>query len=146
MHLEFFIVAQGVSVDQDTNQTSIFGVLEEVASPVFPHAIPFCVAVSLWNVSDADVGKDWQAALRIRFPDGNETSIPINFSVKDGTRRHRITQRMMGLPVPGTGDLEFELLLNGKHAATHTTTVRAPTAQELAALAPAPSTAPVQSH
>lgn len=142
MHLEFFVVAQGVSVDQDTNQTSIFGVLEEVAAQTYPYALPYCVAVSLWNVSTEDVGKDWQATLRILFPDRSETQVPVNFIVKDGTRRHRLTQKMVGLPLSGVGELKFELLLNGQHAATHTTTVRAPTPQELVVVEQAVRAAP----
>jgi hypothetical protein len=51
------------------------------------------------------------------MPGGNLMEYPMNFVPQ--ARRHRLFQRIQGIPVPQTGTIEFELLLNGVHVARH---------------------------
>ena len=44
--LEYFLVAESVSVDQLTNRISLFNVVEQVAASKFPVTIPQIVAVA----------------------------------------------------------------------------------------------------
>jgi hypothetical protein len=37
--------------------------------------------------------------------------------------RHRIVNRIHGLPVTAEGEVQFELLLNGQHVASHAITI-----------------------
>ena len=119
--LEFFVVAEDVSVDQTTNQASVFSILEEIRTTDFPTVIPKCVALALWRQEAGDEDRDFQMALRVRLPNGEEHTQETNFRM---TRtRHRIINRIQGLPLPGEGQLRFEVLLNGVHAAEHIVTV-----------------------
>jgi hypothetical protein len=124
MRLEFFVVAENVSVDRTTNELSVFNVMESLRADVFPGVIPKCVAVSLWRLEPGDEGQDWQATIRIYVPGENVQEFPTNFRSQPGATRHRVTQRIYGLPLRQAGDLRFELLLNGQHSADHVATVQ----------------------
>jgi len=116
--MEFFLVSEDVSVDQQTNRMSLFNVIEQLASPSFPFPLLYAASVSLWVAEDDDdEGKDYQCILRILLPDGIKHDFPTNFTFK--TRRHRIITRIQGIPITKPGLLQFEILLNGKHHATH---------------------------
>lgn len=122
--LEFFVVAESVVVDQVTNEASVFNIYEEIRSEGFPLLIHKCAAISLWLSEPGDEDKDCQAVLRIILPGEEAKDFPTNFKFTAETRRHRVTQRIYGLPVSREGDLRFELLLNGRHAAEHLVTIR----------------------
>lgn len=120
--LEFFVVSESSAADQVTNQLSLFNVLEEIRTERFPFAIQSCVAVSLWRREPDDADRDWQVILRIRTPGDEPRDFTSNFTFAQSLR-HRVTQRFLGLPVQREGDLVFELLINGQHAAEHVVTV-----------------------
>lgn len=115
--LEFFVVSEGLSVDKFTNQLSLFNILEEVASDNFPSVLPYFVAVSMWMMEAGDGERDFQCMLRVTMPNLAPTEFTTNF--KFISRRHRVLQRIQGLPLNEPGVLRFEVLLNGEHAATH---------------------------
>lgn len=109
-----------------TNTMSVFEVLEEihVDDPNPQLILGRCVAVALWMQEEDDApGQDLQQMLTITQPNGDTREFPTNFSFKSTSARHRIMNRMEGLPVNGLGQLRFELSLNGLHAATHTVDV-----------------------
>lgn len=120
--LEYFLVAESVSVDQTTNRVSVFNVLEEIGAPQFPVLLPGCVAIALWNSVPDDAGKDFQVKLRITLPDDQSYEMTSNFVMK--TDRHRSVQRIQGLPITATGVLRFDVLLNGEHQASHAVNVK----------------------
>jgi hypothetical protein len=115
--LEFFVVSESVSVDQQTNRLSLFNVIEQVASTNFPSALPSAVAVSMWIAEDGDDVRDFQCTLRITLPNGNPYEFASNFKFR--ARRHRVIQRVEGFPLNEPGVLRFEVLLNGERAASH---------------------------
>ena len=121
--LEFFAVAESVSVDQNTNKVSLFEILESV--PFNPQSesneIRKCVAVSLWRAEDGDEGLDFQVILRMFRPGEEPSEFATNFSLSGA--RHRIYTTIVGLPLNAPGELRFEILLNGQHAAEHVVTV-----------------------
>lgn len=119
--LEYFVISESVSVDQQTNTTSIFHILEELRFPRFPTGLQQCVATSLWLPQPGDENQDFQAIIRIRLPTGDHHDFPSNFRL--GRTRHRLVVMIRGIPIPGAGDLTFELLLNGQHQAQHVVTV-----------------------
>jgi hypothetical protein len=115
--LEFFVVSKAVSIDQSTNQASVFEILEEAHVPSFPAFIPSCVAMSLWRREPGDEKEDFQLLLRLTTPSGKSHDLRTNFRFT--APRHRITQRIEGLPIEREGELRFEAILNDKHAAEH---------------------------
>jgi len=115
--LEFFVVSEGVTVDKFTNQLSLFNILEGVASNNFPFVLPYFVAVSMWMMEDGDGERDFQVMLRVTMPNLAPQEFTTNF--KFISRRHRVLQRIQGLPLNEPGVLRFEVLLNGQHAASH---------------------------
>lgn len=129
--LEYFVICESVSTDKDTNRVSLFNIVEEVnlhrrAEQGVPrNGIPIVqfVAVSCWNRLPGDEGNDFQAMLRIHptAPDVEAAEFPLNFTMQN--RRQRLLMRIAGIPEMPAGDLRFELLLNGEHAATHTITI-----------------------
>lgn len=147
--LEYFLVAEGVVVDRHTNKTSIFNVLEEATiTPALPepvlgsdgqpkpglervvtNASPI-VAVALLRMDEQDFDRDIQAVLRVKA--GTQAPLDFTTTVKcpRGSKRHRLTFRLEGMPFGDTGDTIFELLLDGQHLAEHlvTVTVRPPSA------------------
>ena len=120
--LEYFVVADSVSIDQATNQVSVFNILEEIAAPKFPIVVQKCAALTLWQMEPGDDLKDFQASLCVHSSSSEKHRFDINFKSK-GTR-HRIIQRLQCLQIEQPGDLRFEMLLNGEHAADHIVTVK----------------------
>lgn len=110
-HLEYFLVAEDVSVDQTTNRLSLFNTLEEFQTPGFPLLISKCCAVALWQKEPDDEGRDFQCVLRIILPTGQTHQLETNFRMANP--RHRIINRIQGLPILAAGELRFDLLLNG---------------------------------
>ncbi len=124
--LEYFLVSDSLSVDQETNNVSLFGICEEFTTTL-PGQMPHVVATSSWLVDSTDRNEDFQATLRVRL-DGESVSsklddFKINFTTERD--RHRIFHHVNGLKLSKPGELEFEILLDGKHQATHTLTVHA---------------------
>jgi hypothetical protein len=125
--LEYFLIAESISVDRDFNEVSVFNILEEIFFPRgVQWTIPKLVACSAWICGDEDLHKDFQVSLEIAQKDKNgQTRVDpyfMNFRA-DGTRQ-RVYLRYEYLPVYGVGDILFNLKLNGESRATHTITVR----------------------
>lgn len=123
--LEFFVLAESVSLDQLRNSLSIFHVVEEVKAAALPAAMPSLTAVSVWLLAREEKGADFQVTLVIRRPDGTESSrYPHNFTA--AARRQRMVTTLQGLFFDVPGDWTFEVLLNGERAARHRVSVLPP--------------------
>ena len=122
--LEYFLVASSLSIDQATNNVSLFHILEELTGTMPLRMFPV-VAASAWIFEPNELGRDYQASLKVHLPDGEllpeSHQLAVNFSTE--RRRHRIHQFLHGLVIPEPGDLVFELILNGEHQASHMITV-----------------------
>jgi hypothetical protein len=117
--LEYFLVAESISVDQETNRVSIFNVLEELQADSVPFVYPSLIAISSWNLAEDELGGDFQVMLRVNSPaQESPFDYPINLS-RERRRRHRIYHRLIGPSFHAFGDLKFEVLLNGEHRASH---------------------------
>ena len=128
--LEYFLICESISTDQETNRVSLFNVLEDLQvlaseSPPQPQLpVSQFVAVSCWNREVGDEGQDFQAMLRIHPPSQESKDFPMNFKME--RPRHRLSLRFQGMPKLEPGQLRFELLLNGAHVAWHTVNVFPP--------------------
>jgi hypothetical protein len=116
-HMEFFIVSEELSVDQQTNRLSLFNILEQISGPNFPLMLVSAVAVSLWVAEPGDEERDFQCTLRIIPPGGDQRDFTTNFRFR--SRRHRIIQRLQGFQLNEPGLLRVEMLLNGEYQARH---------------------------
>ena len=115
--LEYFLVAESVSVDQSTNRISFFNVVEQVNVSEFPATIPQIIAVAAWNNEEGDDKKDFQVTLRITSPGGEPDDNTHNFRMP--AKRSRAILVFQGIKLTGPGKLLVVLSLNGNHQATH---------------------------
>lgn len=122
--LEYFVVAESVLNDSETNLTSLVNVYEEISSPVFPLVIPKIAAIALWRPSEKEEkGKEYVVKLKVYRPDGATDEFVSGFQFVTGARAHRVVFRLLGLPIPNDGELIFEVLLNDEKVATHSVPV-----------------------
>ena len=123
--LEYFVVAQSLSTDRDTNVVSLFHILEELTVPGVPGQLGGFVAVSSWNMAPDERDRDFQVSLRIHLPEGQEPRVMDNFRVNFTAEkaRHRVYLYVNGVPIEKPGELRLELLLGGQHQAEHTLTI-----------------------
>ena len=120
--LEYFVVAESVSVDQTTNTVSVFHILEEIHAPVFPFVLHRLVAVVHWNTESDDADRDFQVSVLIVFPDGQRKEFNQNFRMIRS--RLRTIANFIGLQIPQPGTMTVEIRLNGVHKASHTIDIR----------------------
>ena len=125
--LEYFIVAESVSVDQITNRVSIFNVLEEVHPPKLPFAISKLVAVCLWIAEEGDEDRDFQVAFTFTQPDDEKKVWYQNFRIPG--RRHRTIATFDGIPLSRAGTLRLDVELNQEHKASHVVNIFDPEAK-----------------
>ncbi len=117
------IVCRGSSTDRDSNNISLFQVIEEIAAAArdIPESseaqtrarlpIP-CEFVVLWARTDADVPESALLGMRIR--DAGTGAVlaqppPIQTDLS-GQERHRQTWRLDGIPLPEIATGTFRLL------------------------------------
>jgi hypothetical protein len=115
--LEFFVVANSVSVDQATNRISVFEILDEIRPPRFPIALMRVVTISAWHVSEEEMGQDFQIRLLCTAPDEKPFENRSNFTAKN--RMHRVLVGIVGIPLRKDGQIEFEVFLNDVSKAHH---------------------------
>lgn len=130
--LEYFLICESISTDQETGRVSLFNVLEDLQvapleTPMQPHLpVVMFVAVSCWNREPGDEDRDFQVTLRIHPPAQDQESKDFSMNFKMERPRHRLSLRFQGMPRVEPGELRFELLLNGEHVAWHTVNVFPP--------------------
>lgn len=125
--LEYFVVAESMSVDQASNQVSVFNIIEEVRTATLPVVLPQVVCVCTLNLGALDLGQDHHAVLRVRTPSGAPREFAADFRATN--RRQRVFTRLLGMPLETIGELRFELEIDGVHLATHTVFVELATPQ-----------------
>jgi hypothetical protein len=126
--LEYFLLAESVSIDQGTNRASIFHVLEEahLQQPENYAILPQVVAISSWHIAPDERAKDFRLTLLVH-PPGEEapqkdTGQPHSFSLvaePGPAPRRRVTWMFIGVTLDRPGNWRFELLIDGEHAANH---------------------------
>jgi hypothetical protein len=131
-HLEYFLVCESVSVDSESNNISLFNVLDDLYPDKLQYVLPKALGVSTWNLGPEDEGRDYQTILRVILPhDANASSDEVNseafpMNLVRTPHRSRAIQGVLNIPLLRTGDLVFEVLLNGERCASHTVTVHPP--------------------
>lgn len=121
--LEYFLVSESVSVDQQTNRASLFNILDEVRENKFPTVIPQVVVTSAWNYEGGDEDIDYQVRVRMSLP-GKEKPKDVPVNVKIEKNRHRLFLQLMNLRIKQPGELKFEVFINDEYTASHTVLIQ----------------------
>jgi Family of unknown function (DUF6941) len=110
MRLLLCVVAESASIDAATNRLSIFNILEEIHSQVFPAAYPQMTIVTIC-ARENNESNTFTLTLRITI-DGQEKPLLSGPFYVDfqGRVRARSLGQIAGLLIPATGILRFELL------------------------------------
>jgi len=138
--LEYFLLCESISVDQETNRVSLFNVLDDLhlakppkegdSKPAF--ILNQFVAVAVFNRQPEDGDKDFEACLKYNLPDNTHKEHKLKFKME--RNRQRIVMRFVGMPpVAKDGLLSFDLSVNGEHAGTHTIQLFSESATEVEA-------------
>lgn len=126
--LEYFLIAESVSVDQATNRLSVFNILEEFricplpAGVSLPQAVNQLIACSSWNIEEEERGRTFRVSLHLT-PPGQPIRELANLEFLADNKRQRLLQVLVGMPLTEAGDAVFELHLDGVRIASHTITV-----------------------
>jgi hypothetical protein len=122
--LEYFLVAEATSIDRETNNISIFNVLNDVRFESLPVIIPKGVAISCWIASEQEIAEksQLQAVLRIHAPGDEPRVYRGNFTCD--VRVQHILFEIVGMKIGAAGELRFDLDLNERNVASHTVFLR----------------------
>lgn len=92
----FTIVARGHAVDVQTNQLTVFGIVEGIGAPSAPFRIPELSIVTLWSGEEAELGVEFMQRVRILDPDGRPIhTIQTGFGLeRQGVRLIAVLQRL----------------------------------------------------
>ncbi|MBI2388486.1 MAG: hypothetical protein HYV09_02615 [Deltaproteobacteria bacterium] len=123
--VEYFLVAESVSVDQTSNAVSVFNILEELRPARFPASLPLVVIVCALAIDATELGAEIDVTVRVRRTSGQVDELPASF--KATGRRHRQISRLQGLPIEQPGELRFDLLVNGRLLASYVVIVTSDT-------------------
>ena len=116
--LDYFIVAQIVTIDRVTNAVSAINVFEEVRTPDFPVLVPSVSALAVWRREEQDGNaEEFQCQLRVTSPGQEPAIVRSSFTLQQS--RHRILQTVQFIPVTQVGEIIFELLLNDEVKASY---------------------------
>jgi hypothetical protein len=114
------ILCQSSSIDQTTNNISIYNALEQLTftkgkekPPSGPHAVPLQYEyIVLLQRPDSSAKATYPLTLRIRDPKGmviSEAPIPVIFD--EGKKRMRVRMQNNTFQISGAGEYLFEALL-----------------------------------
>ena len=110
MHVSLFVVSDNMAIDARSNNVSIFTLLEEIGSPVFPILVPRVTVTAIFErePDEPDAAFQMRAAMgdKILF----ETPMGADFQ---GRSRTRSILEIGGFAVPGPGVIEFKLVKDG---------------------------------
>jgi hypothetical protein len=100
-------VAEGVSIDRETNLVSAFGLMESVQAAAFPVMLQKVVLLCIWERSPADPPEfRYELALTLNGRELERRSIDTGFG---NALRTRTTIRFEGLTLAEPGNLVFRL-------------------------------------
>ena len=123
--LQFMLVAEGVVVDRQTNNVTLFNLVEEMRG-TRPGTFPRLVVYSNWQMQQGDEDQDFQAILRVERG-GTRIGEDFALNMRTPAQRHRLFHTIFGLPVEAEGppELHFLMFLDGEQVGSYTVTIRA---------------------
>jgi hypothetical protein len=119
----FSLCSEGVALDRQSNNVTVYNVIEEITSVGFPLLIPklFLLASFAREGGDPD-----EAQIRIRVTAGETEVFNQAMSIRfQGKSRTRVIIQLAGTTVPGVGSLCFEILAGDKKLTEYLIDVKA---------------------
>jgi len=106
----FTVAARGYAIDSQTNNLTLFCVLESLAAPEFPFAIPELTVVTLWERSSGEEGVPFIQRTRLVDPEGAEVFCS-DSSFRLDRARHRNILTVQMAPFRTVGYHRIEVLV-----------------------------------
>jgi hypothetical protein len=120
------LCAEGVVVDQLTNNLSVFNILDELHFQTLPAILPKMVIISVLDRDQDDPAK-YEARLKIDLAGLKVMEMPIEYNFQNRSRtRNMIT--MGGLPITSPGVMEIHLDKDDVKLASYTIYIAVPLA------------------
>lgn len=129
IRLKTLLCAEGVSVDRNSNNVTLFNILEQINPLRLPLALPKMVIYSLFEREDGDDAV-WPADICIYLDDVELVSSPIDYKFQDLPRVRNIFT-VGGLPITQPGTLKISVHPRGDHTTelgTYTVVISLPAA------------------
>ncbi len=115
------LVAQGKSIDVETQALSIFNVFEGIGAISFPVVFPNIFVIAFLNKDDSDLAaQSFDLVIRLKSGDtANDLHhFPMNVQFAS-SRRAKTSAQIQGLPIHSEGKLIFALQYSGADLATY---------------------------
>lgn len=113
--LEYFVVAESVSIDSNRNSVSVFHILSKLA--VEPIPVLSAVAGWIFTQEEIDAKKEYQVRL-VFAPPGDEPKI-FRVNLNANVRFQNIHLRLEYVPISRVGDFTITLFVDDDKKATH---------------------------
>lgn len=122
MKVNWTVIAESTAIDRDTNNLSLFNLIEQVQIPEPPELSDFSngdalpamplrlVVVTLFSRSEPDQGERKEVRLVVAMPNGRvaETSLSFDVDLESATR-NRTRINVGTLPLAGQGEYRFRI-------------------------------------
>ncbi len=123
--LEYFLVAESISLDRESDSVSIFHVLNDVPVRSLPTRLPQLATVSAWISSDDEIREQAESQIRLEFTvPGIEEPVAFRGNLTSQTRYQNYNFTFVDVPVPEAGEMIVAIFLNDERKASHTITIR----------------------
>lgn len=121
---KLLLCAEGVVVDQKSNNVSAFNILQQLNFNTLPVAFPKMVILSVLERDAGDSDK-WNGEIRISLASSDILNQPLKHDFH-GLPRSRSMMTIGGLPITQPGTMEVCLCEKGKKIISYTIEVKVP--------------------
>ena len=127
--LEYFLVSESSSVDNETGALSVFNVVNEAKFDGFPTALTKVALVTCWIPTPEEIaaGDEFQVTFKFSLPDSARNNA-IRSGFQAESRFQHLIVNVAGIPVDRPGEIVIDVLLNDQKQASHTIFVPVPDA------------------
>ena len=119
--LEYFLVSESSTIDNETGALSVFNVMNEAKFENFPAVLPKLVLVTCWICTPDEIRKkeEFQVTFNFSLPDPAVNG-PIRSGFQAESRFQHLIMTVVAIPVNCPGEIVIDLLLNERKEASHT--------------------------
>ncbi|MGA2065543.1 MAG: hypothetical protein ABSG86_11265 [Thermoguttaceae bacterium] len=124
--LEYFLVSESSTVDNETGALSVFNVINEIKVESFPAVLPKLALVTCWIPTPDEIrdGDEFQVTFEFSVPGSTENG-KIRSSFQAESSFQHLIMNVVGVPVARPGEIVIALLLDDQKQASHTIFVTA---------------------
>jgi len=122
--LEYFLVAESLSVDSGSGAISIFNVLNEILSDEFPFDIPRLTVISCWvnEKEEIESAKELQLKLEFQIPGLDE--VPhFRGNLTCESKHQHFNFGFRDIPIEEAGEFVITIFLDDVEQASHTVSI-----------------------